>query len=125
MKLLKWFRNIDILSAEDQYKYATQYAISNILDSSGFTFKRIKSRIKEASKRGLTYLYITIEIEKYGDVNLFSSYSEKELDLIKKEMDDRVSELVSLCYLVDIQVDKGYFSTTARCFISWDKSHRK
>lgn len=64
MKLLKWFRNIDILSAEDQYKYATQYAISNILDSKGFTFKRIKSRIKEASKKGLKYLYITIEKEK-------------------------------------------------------------
>lgn len=125
MKLLKWFRNIDILSAEDQYKYATQYAISNILDSNRFTFKRIKSRIKEASKKGLKYLYITIEIEKYGDVNLFSSYSEKELDLIKKEMYDRVSEFVSLCYLVDIQLDKGYFGTTARCFISWDKSHIK
>lgn len=125
MKLLKLFRNIDILSAEDQYKYATQYAISNILDSNGFTFKRIKSRIKEASKKGLKYLYITIEIEKYSDVNLFSSYSEKELDLIKKEMDDRVSEFVRLCYLVDIQLDKGYFCTTARCFISWDKSHIK
>lgn len=125
MKLLKWFRNIDILSADDQYKYATQYAISNILDSNRFTFKRIKSRIKEASKKGLKYLYITIEIEKYGDVNLFSSYSEKELDLIKKEMYDRVSEFVSLCYLVDIQLDKGYFGTTARCFISWDKSHIK